>query len=79
MAKWLEAGISTGKARKPRTREALAGIENVLKAIRKTDLDSDDALRIVAALKDRGLISVSAVKAGSGAAGFTEFLEEFWD
>ena len=66
IAKWLEAGIPTGRVRKPRPLEAAAGIENVLRAIRKTDLNSDDALRIVQAVKDRGLIDVAAVKSGKG-------------
>ncbi|MDR1319444.1 MAG: tyrosine-type recombinase/integrase [Treponema sp.] len=79
VAKWLETGIPTGRARKPRTLETAAGIENVLKAVRKTDLNPDDALRIVTALKDRGLIDIAAVKSGKGAVSFTEFLEEFWD
>jgi hypothetical protein len=79
IAKWLEAGIPTGRARKPRTLGAAAGIEDILKVLRQTDLDSDDALRIVAALKDRGLISISAVKAGKETVEFTGFLEEFWD
>jgi hypothetical protein len=79
VAKWLETGIPTGRARKPRTLETAAGIENILRSIRKTDLDSDDALRIVQALKDRGLIDIAAVKSGKGAVFFTEFLEEFWD
>jgi integrase len=79
VAKWLETGIPTGRARKPRTLETATGIENILRSIRKTDLDSDNALRIVQALKDRGLIDIAAVKSGKGAVSFTEFLEEFWD
>jgi integrase len=59
--------------------EAAAGIENILRSIRITDLVSDDALRIVQALKDRGLIDIAAVKSGKGTGSFTEFLEEFWD
>jgi integrase len=79
IAEWLKTGIPTGRVRKPRTLEAAAGIENILRSIRKTDLDSDDALRIIQALKDRGLIDIATVKSGKGAVSFTEFLEEFWD
>ena len=79
IAEWLKSGIPTGRVRKPRTLEAAAGIENVLKAIRRTELNSDDALRIVQALKDRELIDIAAVKSGNGTVPFTEFLEEFWD
>ena len=79
IAEWLKSGISTGRIRQPRTIEAVAGIENVLRGIKKTDLNSDDALRIVQALKDRGLIDIAAVKFEKGTVSFTEFLEEFWD
>ncbi|GHV04817.1 hypothetical protein FACS189485_10890 [Spirochaetia bacterium] len=79
IADWLKNGIPTGRTKKPQTIEAAAGIEGILKMIRKTDLNSDDALRIVTTLKDRGLISISATKAGSGSVDFAEFLEEFWD
>ena len=79
IAEWLKSGIPTGRIRKPRTLEAAAGIENILRAIRKTDLNSDDAIRIVQALKDRELIDIAAIKSGKGSVSFTDFLEEFWD
>jgi hypothetical protein len=59
--------------------EAAARIENILKVIRKSELNSDDALRIVQALKDRDLIDIAAVKFGKGTVLFTEFFETFWD
>jgi hypothetical protein len=79
VAKWLEEGIPTGRQRKARPVEIAIGLDAILKAIRKTDLNGEDAMRIVNALKDRSLIDVSIVKAGNGARVFTEFLEEFWD
>ena len=79
IAEWLKSGIPTGRVRKPRTIEAAVRIENILRGIRKADLNSDDALRIVQALKERGLIEISAVKTGKGSVLFTEFLENFWD
>jgi hypothetical protein len=75
VAEWLKSGIPTGKARKPRSLETAAGLENILKAIRRTELNSDDALRVVQALRDRGLIDIAAVKSGKGSVLFTEFLE----
>jgi integrase len=53
--------------------EAAAGIENILKAIRRSELNSDDALRIVQALRERDLIDITAVKSGKGSVLFTEF------
>jgi integrase len=56
------------------------GIEGIIKAIQKTAIDADDALRIVSALRNRGLIDIVAVKnTGRGAASFVGFLESFWD
>jgi hypothetical protein len=44
---WKTNGIPTGRARQPQTLEDAAGIESILRAIRKADLNADDALRIV--------------------------------
>jgi integrase len=80
IAAWMAGGLPTGRARAPRPLEAAAGLDAILKSIRKTDLTGDDALRIVKALKDRGLIDIAAVKAtGRGAVPFVQFLTEFWD
>ena len=79
IAEWLKSGIPTGRARIPRTLEEAAGIESILRIMRKTELTSDDGLRIVQVLKDRGLIDVAVVKSGKGTTSFTEFLKEFWD
>jgi integrase len=79
IAGWLKSGVPTGRVRKPRTLEAAAGIENVLKVIKRAELNSDDALRIVRALKGLGLIDTAAAKLGRGSVPFAEFLEEFWD
>ena len=79
IAEWLKSGIPTGKVQKPRSLEASAGIEAILRVLRRSELNSDDALRIVQRLKDIELIDIAAVKPGNGSVLFTEFLEEFWD
>ena len=77
---WKINGIPTGRLRKPRPMEEAAGIESVIRAIRKIEIDSDDALRIVSTLKGMGLIDVAAIKnTGRGAVPFIEFIESFWD
>ena len=77
---WLANGLPTGRMRKVRPVAEVAGIETVLKSIRKTELNSDDALRIVDTLKNMGLIDFSAVKTnGAGAVKFIDYLKEFWD
>jgi len=77
---WKINGIPTGRLGKPRPIEEAAGIESAIKAIRRADLNLDDALRIVQTLKGMGLIDIAAVKnTGRGAVPFVAFLESFWD
>jgi len=79
IAEWLSRGIPTGKEKKQRTIEAAADIEMILKIIKKTDLNSDDAMRIVQLLKKRELVDIAIVKPEKGNVLFLDFLEEFWD
>jgi len=77
---WKVNGIPTGRQKKPRPIEQAAGIESIIKTIRKSEINSDDALRIVETLKHIGLIDIAAVKnTGRGAVPFVQFLETFWD
>jgi integrase len=79
VADWLKNGVPSGRDRKPRPAEAVMALDGILKAVRKADLNGDDALRIVEALKGRGLIDVSPAKSGASSRLFVEFLEAFWD
>ena len=79
VAEWLKSGIPTGRVRKPRTLEAATGIKNILKIMRRSELNSDDALLIAEALRGRGLLDFSVVKAGPGKTDFIGFLKQFWD
>jgi len=77
---WLANGIPTGKQKAPKPIAEAASLETIIKAIRKSDLNADDALKIVSALKSLGLIDISAVKnTGRGAVPFIQFLEAFWN
>jgi len=77
---WKEKGVPTGRLKKPRPIAEAAGIETIIKAIRKSELNSDDALWIVSTLKSMGLIDIAAVNnTGCGAVPFIQFLETFWN
>jgi integrase len=77
---WKINGIPLGKQKKPRSVEQIAGIEGIIKLIRKSELNPDDAIKIVSTLKNMGLIDVEAVKnTGRGAVPFVQFLETFWN
>ncbi|MCL2174571.1 MAG: tyrosine-type recombinase/integrase [Treponema sp.] len=77
---WLVNGVPTGRIQKPRPIEEAVSIETILKTIRKSDINADDALRIVDTLKKMDLINISAVKnTGRGAVIFADFLTTFWD
>ena len=76
---WKVNGIPTGCMRKPRPIEEAAGIESIIRSIGKSELNADDALRIVDKLKHLGLIDIAAVKnTGRGAVHFVQFLTTFW-
>jgi hypothetical protein len=77
VSKWLSEGIPKKGKEKPV--ETLIGLSEILKGIRKTDLDGNDAMKIVETLKKKELIDVSVVKGGNGAVLFTEYLDQFWD
>ncbi|MCL1814886.1 MAG: tyrosine-type recombinase/integrase [Treponema sp.] len=79
VAEWRKNGIPSGRQRKPKPIALAADVESILRAVRKADLFSEDALRIVQTLKDRGLIDVAATKSGPGSVQLSEFLETFWD
>jgi hypothetical protein len=77
---WKVNGIPTEKLKKPRPIVEAAGIESVIRSIKKAELNADDALRIVSTLKTMGLVDIVAVKnTGRGAVPFVQFLESFWD
>jgi integrase len=77
VAEWLKYGVPAGRNRKPRPVDVVMGLDGILKTIRKTDLNGEDACRIIAALKDRGIAGVP--EDDRGAVPFTEFLTTFWD
>jgi integrase len=79
VAEWLKNGVPSGRDRGRRPADTVMALDGILKAIRKADLNGDEALRIVEALKGQGLIDVSAAKSGAAPALFVEFLESFWN
>jgi len=78
VSKWLEVGLPV-KGGKTRPVEAVQGLTDILKEVRKSDLDGDAAMKIVDTLKERGLVDVLVFKAGTGTKLFVDFLTEFWD
>ena len=77
---WLLNGIPTDRMKKTRSVAEAAGIASVLSLIKKTELDADDALKVVSLLKSMGLIDISAVSTkGQGAIPFVDYLQKFWD
>jgi hypothetical protein len=77
---WKINGIPTGRLRQPRPLTIAIGLDAIIKSIRKTDLNADDALHIVSTLKNMGLIDIAAVRnTGQSAIPFVQFLERFWD
>lgn len=75
---WARNGLPEPGGERRSLAEA-ASIEGVLRAIRDTPLAASDALRIVTALRARGLIDFDArAKSGSSAEPFGAWLHAFW-
>ncbi|MDR1390313.1 MAG: hypothetical protein LBJ31_10115 [Treponema sp.] len=79
VAEWLKSGVPMGRDRKPKPVELAADLPAILKAIRQTDLDTEGAMSIVSALRERELVDFGAVKTGPGREKFIPFLRRFWD
>jgi integrase len=79
VAAWLQSGIPTGRKQKLRPLETAASLDGIIKSIKKTELNADNALCIAAVLKERNLTDFTVVKTGNGTIPFTGFLKTFWD
>jgi integrase len=80
VAKWLEVGFpERNEAAAPRRLEDVFDLEGILRAIRKTELSVDDAMKIVKVLKERELVEIAVLPKDEGAVDFIEFLKAFWN
>jgi integrase len=79
VAEWLKDGVPTGRKRSPKPVEMAADLPAILKAIKKADLDIEDAMSIVSALRERDLVDFGVTKSGPGREKFIPFLSRFWD
>ena len=75
---WLKNGLPTGKQKKLKPMELAADLPAILRSIKKADLDTEEAMLIVSALRERELVDYAISKAGPGRQSFIAFLLEFW-
>jgi integrase len=76
---WLKSGVPTGPKATPKPVEMAADLPAIIKAIKQADLDTGDAMSIVAALRERELVDFGITKSGPGREKFIAFLSRFWD
>jgi integrase len=79
VAEWLKSGVPTGHKRQPKPVELAADLPAILKAIKTADLDTEGAMTIVSALRERDLVDFGITKSGPGREKFIRFLLRFWD
>jgi hypothetical protein len=79
IADWLANGIKNKKDSVPRPFETFCDVKGIIKIIRKTELTSDDAVRIVKTLSGLSLIDLLAVPRGNSSVNFISYLLEFWN
>ncbi|MDR1785208.1 MAG: site-specific integrase [Spirochaetaceae bacterium] len=86
---WKRNGLPAARAKLPCagvtntdervTPETALCVEGILRGIKRADLSGADAMRIVAALKQRELIDIAACPAGKGQAELVPALLDFWN
>jgi integrase len=80
ISEWLRDGVPTGKGRRARSLEDTASLETIIRSVRKAPLTPDDALQIMAVLRERELVDFPAIKYNSTSkTGLIDFLMLFWD
>jgi len=62
VSNWLANGIPGKKGQKPKQAETAAELVSIIKAIKKAELNKDDALSIICILRDRDLIDLNILK-----------------
>ena len=75
--RWDREGMPERTKRRPVI--DMLGIDTILATIRQTELTTKDAERVVAALRERGLIEYAVMRDGPAIEGLVTFLERFWD
>jgi len=54
-------------------------LEMILKSIKQADIDRAGAMKIVSALKQKGLVNFNFCEGNAGNENFLDFIREFWD
>lgn len=79
VADWLRNGIPTQEQNKTTLVADCLTLNTVLAGIRRLPLGPEEAVKIVEALKERGLIENATLKQGPSSVLLSDFLLEFWD
>jgi hypothetical protein len=79
VADWPQGRHTCGKETEVKAGREAADLLSILKAVKKADFDTEDAMSIVSALRERGLVDFGITKAGPGRELFIAFLFRFWD
>ena len=59
--------------------ETIFCLESILRGIKRGGLSTPDALRIVTALRDEGLVDIAAIPPNKGREALGDFLQRFWN
>jgi integrase len=80
ISEWLRGGIPAGRGRRARSLEDTASLETIIRSVRKAPLTPDDALQIMAVLRERELVDFPAIKYNRASeTSISDFLTLFWD
>lgn len=77
VSQWLQTEIPSGRERRTLVDEC--NVDTCLRIIRNPSFSSNDAARVVEALKDRGFLSGEVQAGDSSSPLFVEYLDTFWN
>jgi len=79
VADWVKNGIP-GKTNNVRySPNVVYDLEMIIKSIKRTDIDSAGAMKIVNLLKQRGLVNFNVCEGNQGNENFIDFISDFWE
>ena len=79
VADWLQNGITITRCIERKSLKEAADFKSVMKFIKTSDINEEQALTIALALKNRGLLAVGVSRINGGKQDLIKFLLNFWD
>jgi integrase len=79
VSEWLQNGIPSGRKRSKRPAQTVMALDGILSAIRQTKLSADDYMKILDAVKAKGIVTIAGSRIEYSDIRLVSFLADFWN